>query len=92
MAPSTWICSKCTFKDDGSKPGPCVICQAPHPKCRAVASVPTPDEAPLDNLLNPHDRDSNGNNNEDKDEDIPDSDDEDKEDINDDDDNDNLQQ
>ena len=49
MAPSAWICGECTFKDDGSKPGPCLMCQAPHPKCRALASVPAPCVAPPNN-------------------------------------------
>ncbi len=46
MAPSAWICGECTFKDDGSKPWPCLMCQAPHPKCRTVASVPASCAAP----------------------------------------------
>ena len=49
MAPSTWICRECTLKDDGNKQGPCLICQAPHPKHRAVASVPAAAMAPPDN-------------------------------------------
>ncbi len=46
MAPSVWICGECTFKNDGSEPGPCLMCQAPQPKRRAVASVPAPCAAP----------------------------------------------
>jgi hypothetical protein len=66
MAPSTWICCECTLKDDGNKQGPCLICQAPHPKRRAVASVPAAAAAPPDNdnakdNNNNHD-DDNGNN------------------------------
>jgi hypothetical protein len=49
MAPSVWICDECTFKNDGSKPGLCLMCQAPQPKCRAVASVPAPCAAPPNN-------------------------------------------
>ena len=29
MHPFAWICGECTFKDDGSKPEPCLMCQAP---------------------------------------------------------------
>jgi hypothetical protein len=46
MAPCAWICGECIFKDDGSKTGPCLMCQAPHPKRRAVAFVPAPCAAP----------------------------------------------
>ncbi len=42
MAQSDWICGECTFKNDGSEPGPCLMCQAPQPKRSAVASVPAP--------------------------------------------------
>jgi hypothetical protein len=70
MAPSTWICRECTLKDDGNKQGPCLICQAPHPKHRAVASVPAAaaalpdnDDAKDDN----NDNDDNDNDNNDVD-------------------------
>ena len=29
MHPFAWICGECTFKDEGSKPEPCLMCQAP---------------------------------------------------------------
>ena len=57
MAPSTWICRECTLKDDGNKQGPCLICQAPHPKHNTVASVPAAAVAP------PNDNDAKDNNN-----------------------------
>ena len=38
-----WICGQCTFKNDGSKPGPCHFWQVPHPKHKGVVvSMPTP--------------------------------------------------
>ena len=37
-----WICGQCTNKIEGSEPGPCHFCQAPHPKRKVlVVSVPT---------------------------------------------------
>ncbi len=38
-----WICGQCTHKNEGSsEPGPCHICQTPHPKRKGVVvSVPT---------------------------------------------------
>ena len=48
MASSAWICSKCTFVDEGSKPWPCLMCQAPYSKCKPVDSVPAPYAAPPD--------------------------------------------
>jgi hypothetical protein len=66
MAPSTWICRECTLKDDGNKPGPCLMCQGPHPKRRAVASVPAAAAAPPDDNYakdnNNNDDDDNNNN------------------------------
>ncbi len=65
MAPSTWICRECTLKDDGNEPGPCLMCQAPHPKRMAVASVPAAAAAPPDNndaKDNNSDDDDNDNN------------------------------
>ena len=46
MPPSAlnvWVCGDCSAMNDDSQPGPCVLCDAPQPKCRAVAidsSVP----------------------------------------------------
>jgi hypothetical protein len=46
MPPSkliVWVCGDCSARNDGSEPGPCVLCDAPQPKRRAVAldsSVP----------------------------------------------------
>ena len=41
-----WICGQCTFKNEGSEPGPCHFCQAPHRKRKAVVvPVPTPSPA-----------------------------------------------
>jgi hypothetical protein len=59
------------------------MCQALHPKRRAVASVPPPAAVLPENLLNHHDPNSNCNNNKDKDEDDPDDDNEDNDDIDD---------
>ena len=38
-----WICGQCTHKNEGSsEPGPCHLCQTPHPKRKVVVvSVPT---------------------------------------------------
>ena len=65
MAPFTWICHECTLKNDGNKPGPCLMYQAPHPKHRVVASVPAPDAAPPDddNAKDDNDDDDDDNNN-----------------------------
>jgi hypothetical protein len=41
MPPSkliVWICRDCSARNDGSEPGPCVLCSAPHPKCKAVVA------------------------------------------------------
>ena len=64
MALSTWICREHIVKDDGNKQGPYVICQAPHPKRRAVASVPAAAAAPPDE--NNAKDDSNNNDDDDK--------------------------
>ena len=40
-----WICGQCTFKNEGSKPGPCHFCQVLHQKRKAVV-VPVPTPAP----------------------------------------------
>jgi hypothetical protein len=40
---SVWVCGDCSARNDGSEPGPCVLCNAPQPKRRVVAvdsSVP----------------------------------------------------
>ena len=71
MAPPIWICRECTLKDDGNKRVSCLICQAPHPKRRAVASVPAAVVAPPDNN-NAKDNNNNDNNdNGDNDVDLP---------------------
>ena len=39
MPPSeliVWICGDCSARNDGSEPGPCVLCNAPRPKRKAV--------------------------------------------------------
>ena len=46
MPPSkliVWICGDCSTRNDSSEPGPCVLCDAPHPKRNAIVvdwSVP----------------------------------------------------
>jgi hypothetical protein len=46
MPPSeliVWICRDCSARNNDSEPGPCVLCDAPHPKRKAVvvdSSVP----------------------------------------------------
>ncbi len=62
MAPSTWIYRECTLKDDGNKQGPCLICQVPHPKHRAVASMPAAAVVPPDD---DYAKDQNNNNDDD---------------------------
>jgi hypothetical protein len=40
MPPSkliVWICGDCSARNDGSEPGPCVLCDVPRPKRKAVA-------------------------------------------------------
>ena len=41
MPPSkiiAWICGDCSARNDGSEPGPCVLCEAPRPKLKAVVA------------------------------------------------------
>ena len=39
MPPSkliVWICRDCSARNDGSELGPCILCDMPHPKRKAV--------------------------------------------------------
>ena len=45
MAPSkiiVWICGDCSFRNEGNHPGPCLICNMPHPKRKAVVALAAP--------------------------------------------------
>ena len=38
-----WICGDCFFRNEGSEPGPCIMCNAPCPKRKTVvANLSTP--------------------------------------------------
>jgi hypothetical protein len=42
-----WICRECTYKNEGSKPGPYLMCQAPLTKRKAVVAASAPVAAPV---------------------------------------------
>jgi len=41
-----WICGECKFKNEAREPRPCLMCQAPHPKYKAVVALPALAAAP----------------------------------------------